>query len=339
MGLFSGLKSLGSKVWNGAKKVAKKAVKVVKAVAKKVVDTAKDAVKSVANQIKEEGIVNTVKKAGAKAWGAVTGKTTFEKAEKLYAEITDKYQKAKFNYEKAVKEIGNDIEGKVSKINSFKKDIYNVQFKRFTNMANRLSNVTVKGQPFEELFDDGILEIKKKVGVRNKKELFLIDFNNMSFAAAAGHVLTLGFFSRKAAKQSLLKVQEEEKRINEEITNMNTHKKQLKIIAKSIDSVVEYFDVLIKNYSKLLDRFEYGIQTQRFKQQSITDNLYSHKLDFKLIPIVHIEEFQALFNLSIVLKEMAVLGYISDAGEVVKKDQKAADNLFNKTKSIQTLVA
>jgi len=299
------------------------------------------AAKSVCRKVKETvtEVVATVKEKCAKAWGAVTGKTTFEKAEELHAEITEKYDKAKFAYEKTVKEIGDDIEEKVRTINAFKADIYNIQFKRFTSMANRLSNVTVKGQPFEELFDDGILEIKKQAGVRNKKELFLIDFNNMSFIAAAGHVLTLGFFSRKAAKQSLLKVQEEEKRIDEEIIKMTAHQKQLKVIAKSIDTVVEYFDVLIKNYGKLLDRFEYGIQTQRFKQQSSNDDLFTLKLDFRLIPIVHIEEFQALFNLSIVLKEMAILGYISDSGEVVKNDKNAAENLFKKTKSIQALVA
>jgi len=169
------------------------------------------AAKSVCRAVKETvtEIVTTVTKKCAKAWGAVTGKTTFEEAEKLHAEITEKYDKAKFTYEKAIKEIGNDIEEKIRTINAFKADIYNIQFKRFTTMANRLSNVTVKGQPFEELFDDGILEIKNKVGVSKKKELFLIDFNNMSFIAAAGHVLTLGVFSRKAAKQSLLKVQEE----------------------------------------------------------------------------------------------------------------------------------
>jgi hypothetical protein len=284
-------------------------------------------------------VVNKVKEVASKVWGGVTGKTTFEEAEKLHAEITEKYDKAKFTYDKAVKEIGDDIEEKVTTINAFKTDIYNVQFKRFTIMANRLSNITVKGQPFEELFDDGILEVKNKTGVRNKKELFLIDFNNMSFIETAKSILSLGFFSRKKAKQSLLKVQEEEKRIDEEIIKMITHQKQLKVIAKSIDSVVEYFDVLIKNYSKLLDRFEYGIQTQRFKQQSNVDEIFALKLDFKLIPIVHIEEFQALFNLSIVLKEMAILGYISDAGEVVKDDKNAAENLFTKAQSIQVIAA
>lgn len=283
--------------------------------------------------------VSKVKKVASKAWGAVTGKTTFEKAEKLHGEITEKYDKAKFAYEKAVKEIGDDIEEKVSTINAFKTDIYNIQFKRFTTMSNRLSNVTVKGQPFEELFDDGILEVKKKVGVRSKKELFLIDFNNMSFYEAARSILSFGSFSRKKAKQSLLKVQEEAKRIDEEIIKMITHQKQLKVIAESIDSVVEYFDVLIKNYSKLLDRFEYGIQTQRFKQQSNNNELFALKLDFRLIPIVHIEEFQALFNLSIVLKEMAILGYINDAGEVVKDDKNTAENLFTKAKSIHVIAA
>ena len=39
-----------------------------------------------------------------------------------------------------------------------------------------------------------------------------------------------------------------------------------------------------------------------------------------MMPIVHIQEFQALFNLSIVLYQMASLGYLSDAGEIKDED-------------------
>lgn len=284
-------------------------------------------------------VIDKVVEKGAKCWNAFTGKTTFDKAEQLYQEITERYDKKKTQYDHSSAKLIEDIDTRVSAINRFKQDIYDVQFSRFISLSNRLHNVTVKGQPFEELFSDAILEVKASESVGQREALFLIDFNKFDLVRVASYVLTLGFYSRKKAKQTLLKVQEEEARINEEIAKMQSHLRQLEVVAKSIDNVVEYFDVLISNYSKLLDRFEYGIQTQRHKQMSQSGDIFAHKLDFRLIPIAHIEEFQALFNLSIVLKQMANLGYLSESGKVKAEDNQQAKVLFEKVVSIQGIAA
>lgn len=276
---------------------------------------------------------------GSKCWNAFTGKTTFDKAERLYQEICDRYDKKKIEYDQSCKKLIDDIDTQVGAINRFKQDIYGVQFKRFVSLANRLHNVTVKGQPFEELFDDAILEIKTTATVEHRNSLFLIDFNKFDLVRVASYVLTLGFYSRKKAKQTLLKVQEEELRIDEEIAKMESHQCQLQVVTASIDNVVEYFDELIKNYNKLLDRFEYGIQSQRHKQMAHADEIFAHKLDFKLIPIAHIEEFQALFNLSIVLKQMANLGYLSESGQWNSDDNQQAKELYQQVATIKAIAA
>jgi hypothetical protein len=49
-----------------------------------------------------------------------------------------------------------------------------------------------------------------------------------------------------------------------------------------------------------------------------------------VLPVAHIEEFQALFNLSIVLKQMANLGYLNKEGEVVDEDIKMSEMLYHK---------
>lgn len=295
-----------------------------------VVDKVVDVAKRITDKVIEKG---------SKCWNAFTGKATFDRAERLYQEISDRYDKKKREYELATELLIKDIDSQVSAINHFKQDIYGVQFKRFVSLANRLHNVTVKGQPFEELFDDAILEAKTTAAVEHREKLFLIDFNKFDLVRVASYVLTLGFYSRKKAKQTLLKVQEEEVRIDEEIAKMESHQRQLQVVGKSIDGVVEYFDVLINNYSKLLDRFEYGIQSQRHKQMALSDEIFALKLDFRLIPIAHIEEFQALFNLSIVLKQMANLGYLSENGKLKPKDSQQAKALFEKVASIQAIAA
>ena len=276
-----------------------------------------------------EHVFEPIKKTCSKVWNSFTGKHYTDEAESIYDEINEKYKKSKIEYEDAVKEIGESIENKISHLNSFKIDIYQKHFKRFINVSSRLHNVTVKGVPFEELFDDSILEIKKEKGVRNKEDLFLIDFDKMGFLDTAGMILSLGFFSRKKAKESLEKVKQEQIRVNAEIAEMEAQRIKLTVIAASIDNVVEYFETLIQNYEMLLDRFEFGIQTQRVKQMTHADNVFALKLNFKHIPIVHIEEFQALFNLSIVLKQMANLGYLSTSGELVEDDKNIAENLFD----------
>jgi len=274
--------------------------------------------------------VDKVKETKSKVWNAFTGKHYTDEAEAIHDEINERYDKARANYQEAVQQISQEIQEKVSKINLNKKEIYEKQFERFKSIANRIHNVTVKGLPFEDFFDGSIYELNKNQELRSKEDLILIDFDQMGFLETAGMILTLGFFSRKKAKESLERVKQERERVFEEIEKMKAQQTKLEVVSESIDNVVTYFEQLIKSYSSLLDRFEFGIQSQRVKQSSDASNVFSLKLDFKLLPIVHLEEFQALFNLSIVLKQMANLGYLNSEGEVIVKDVEASELLFQK---------
>lgn len=282
--------------------------------------------------------IDSVKNSCSKVWNSFTGKHYADKAESIYEECKKRYEDAKQIYKNAVSEISSSIESKVSTINAQKQDIYAVYFERFMRISRRLHNVSVMGQPFEELFDDSILDVKIQTGVRVKSEIMTINFNQMGLLDTLGMVLTLGFFTRNRAKESFENAKQERARVDEEIAKMKSQQKKLKVVEESIDNVVVYFDELITNYSRLLDRFEYGIQTQRMYQMANGTDVYSHKLDFKLLPVVHLEEFRALFNLSIVLKQMANLGYLSDSGEFIESDSQKAKDVYELTKS-QSLVA
>lgn len=300
-----------------------------KSVARSVVNGAKYVVDS----IKNSSIVDSAKRACSKVWNAFTGKSYADEAESILDEVKEKYEKAESDYKQKIGQFGTEIEKKISHINTRKKEIYDVHFKRFVSVANRMHNVVVKGIPFEELFDDKILEVQNIQGVRSKKELIPIDFNNLSFLQTAGMILTLGFSTRKVAKKALEDAKQERKRVEEEIQKMQSQMTKLKVVVESIEQVASYFDTLINSYVILLDRFEYGIQTQRVKQMALASNVFDLRLDFKQVPIVHIEEFQALFNLSIILKQMSTLGYLSEQGEVVKKDIAKSKVMFNKVQA------
>lgn len=313
---------LVSKVWNGAKKIVKSGARGLKKAAVAIKDTVIDIATN-----------------PNKVWNSFTGRTKFEEAEALLKEIERRYEKASNQYQEDIDNIASQIEQKVSKINYHKQNIYNEHFSRFINLGNKIHNISIKGENFLEYFDNSIIQVKNLGTVKDKNELYEIDFNNLKFTEIALGVLTLGFFTRKKAKETLLKVQEEESRINEEIEKMKVQTAKAKVILESIDTVDEYFTVLIQNYIKLLDRFEYGIKSQVQKNILKGIALEHGKLDFKMMPIVHIEEFQALFNLSIVLKQMASMGYLSEDGQIKDEDIKSVENIKFVINSTQLLAA
>ncbi|CAM3438055.1 hypothetical protein [Parendozoicomonas haliclonae] len=293
----------------------------------------KSAASSVASTVKK--VCTKVKETANKVWNAVTGKDKIKQAEELHQRTVQRFEDKERKYQEGVAQRGKEIELKLKQINGYKQSIFNQHFPRFAKLGNRLHNVRVAGSAFEEFFDDQILEISALSGVRSKQELFKIDFNNLSFKEFALSVLTLGFFSRKKAKESLQQVQDEANRIEEEITKMDAHLKKIDQVISSISNVAEYFEKLIRSYDKLLDRFEYGINTQRIAQLGMSPELFKNKLDFRLLPVAHIEEFQALFNLSIVLKQMSRMAYLSQSGEIVEDDTRTAGDLYQMSQSLK----
>jgi hypothetical protein len=263
---------------------------------------------------------------GAKTWNSVTGKAKFEEAEKILTRIDKKYNQELENYKKEIEEISSKIENKISSINFHKQNIYENYFEIFTLLVNKLHNLSIQGTSFLDYFDENLLEIKTLSGIRHKSDLYKIDFNNLRFKEVTFGLATLGFYTRKKATETLYAVKEEEQRINEEIEKMNAQIKKSKVIFNSIDNVEQYFSSIIHIYSKLLSRFEYGIKSQTQKQL-LHGKLLDGKINFRLMPLVHIEEFQTLFNLSIVLKTMSTMGYLNDNFELEKDDIKTFTNI------------
>lgn len=268
---------------------------------------------------------------GSKTWNSVTGRDDFEEAEELYEKMEKKYNNAKLEYENNISRIANEIESKVSNINYHKTNIFNSLFPKFVLLGNKIHNISIHGNNFLEYFDSSIIKINKLSGLTEKKKLYKIDFNSLKMKEVTYGIFTLGAYTRKKAKETLNNVKDQETPLNEIIEKMEDQVTKAEVVLESIDNVDEYFVVLIQNYSKLLERFEYGINSQIQKNILKGNKLEDGKLNFKLMPIVHIEEFQALFNLSIVLKQMASLGYLTELGEIKKDD----DEMF---KNVKTLV-
>ena len=288
---------------------------------------------------KIENTSGYISREGSRVFNGITGKATFLEAEKLYKKIEEEYTRKNNEYKKKISDIGKEIEEKVSKINYHKEDIYLNHFERFKSLGDKLHNISINGKHFLEYFDESITKINNQNGIRSKEDIYKIDFNNLKFTEIAFGILTLGFYTRKKAKETLLEVKEEKTRVEADIKEMNSQIIKAQKILDSIDNVSEYFTELIKNYSKILDRFEYGIKSQIQKNILKGNKLDNGKINFRMMPIVHIQEFQALFNLSIVLYQMASLGYLSDAGEIKDEDIKSLEKITNLIKNNDLVAA
>jgi DNA repair exonuclease SbcCD ATPase subunit len=306
------------RMWNAVKSGAS----AIKDVACK----AKDAVVDTAKKVKDK-----VKSGASKVMSSISGKKHFDEAEQRYNALITRYEDAKSRYRSELEEKTSVIQSDLERINGWKSQVFKELFPKFIQVANRLHHVEINGKHFEEFLANDVLDYKEHAGVQAKQELFEIDFNNMSFKQAALSIITLGFYSRKKAKQSLQQVIDEEKRVEEEIAKQVAQLEKIDQVVSSISNVVEYFASLINGYEKLLKRFEFGVNSQRFLQARNTN---FEKLDFRLMPIKHIEDFQALFNLSVVMKTMSTMGYLSESGELISNDLDKTNVMASHTVSL-----
>lgn len=273
-------------------------------------------------------VISTVKSCGSKVMSAISGKRDFDEAEQRYEVLKSKYEDAKFKYKEDVERKVKEIKLSLGAISFNKQLAFNEKFPRFQAVAKYLCNVTVNGVAFEEYFKKDVLEYQTSSDIQSKDMLFEINFNSMSFTHMALSIITLGFFSRKKAKQSLQQVIDEESRISEEIEKFNAQLAKLDQVQSSIGNVVKYFDGIISGYDKLLRRFEFGVNSQRLIQARFSN---FDKLDFRQMPVKHLEDFHALFNLSLVLKTMSTMGFLSESGELMNDEVSFINELKSRT--------
>lgn len=277
------------------------------------------AVKSLAKKGKEK-----VKKAAKKAkdnvtnvWNKFSGKKDFAEAEKLYDKITDKYNNRKKDFENEVNKLSNDIENSVSKINDHKLLIKGTLFPEMAKKLAKIKNININK---EFSIEEYKFNEKNFESIRKKDELYQIDFNKNKFKTTVQSIFTLGFYTRKKAKETLYAVQEEEKKIETEIKKMDKKLVKLRRIAESIKQVEYYFDNVINLYKQLLVRLKNSINFLYLNSMQ-----FAHKLDYDLmsikkLPVINQKEIKAIITSSITLKKM------TDTNIVSLEENKKVDN-------------
>ena len=263
-------------------------VSAVKRCASKIVETGKTVVKKV-----KEGVTNV--------WNKFTGKETFDKAEKLYEQITERYNKRRKQFETDIDNYTKKIETHVEIINRSKERIKRELFPEMAKKLEKIKDISVSEDFSVEEYMAAVLNIDS---VRSKSELYKIDFNKHKFKTTVQAIFTLGFYTRKKAKETLYAVQEEEKKIDHEIAKMDAEIIKIKAIEQSLDNVETYFTSLISLYENLLIRLDNSVNFLYVRCMAFAHKLVAQEMSIRRLPVMQRKEVEAIITASKILKTM-----------------------------------
>lgn len=274
MGIFGGFfRKVGSAIASGAKKVGSAIASGAKAIA------------------------NGVKKVAAR----VSGKDKFEEAQRLYDEISKRYNEKREHFQKEIERITALIEEHVKSINDSKRMIKRELFPAMANKISKIKDIRISDEYSVEEYIESVLNVDS---IRSREQLFTIDFNAHKVKTTFQAIFTLGFYTRKKAKETLYNVKEEEAKINSEISRMDSELNKINIIEKSIKQVADMFTSVIEMYNNLLIRLDSSINYLLVRSLAFAHQIVGKQMSVKVLPKMQQKEVEAIVTASKILKTM-----------------------------------
>lgn len=255
--------------------------------------------KAVTSGVKKVGtaVVNGVKKVAAR----VSGKDQYEEAQRLYDEISKRYNEKREYFEKEIGRITALIEGHVNSINDSKIKIKRELFPAMAEKISKIIDIRISDEYSVEKYIESVLKVDS---IRSREQLFTIDFNAHKVKTTFQAIFTLGFYTRKKAKETLYNVKEEEAKINSEISRMDSEINKIYIIEKSIKQVADMFTSVIEMYNNLLIRLDSSINYLLVRSLAFAHQIVGKQMSVKVLPKMQQKEVEAIVTASKILKTM-----------------------------------
>lgn len=245
--------------------------------------------------------VLAVERAISNGYKSFSGQATFEEADRMYADIRRRFEKHKRYFEREVDSLSTEIEKQVNSINKSKTIIKTELFPAFSEKMRRLKDIPVSDYYLKECFSGSTLKVDK---IKAKADLYLIDFKKNPIKSNALAIVTLGFYTRKKAKETLERVKEEKKRLEEEMARMDSELTKLRRIKDALELIAEYYLSLIEIYRKLLNRLDNSVNFLMIRCISTVHKLVRDQMSIKFLPKSQHAEIMAMVSISKVLKIM-----------------------------------
>lgn len=278
-------------------------------------------------------VTNYVKEKVSGEWNKFTGKKTFEEAEALYEKIAERYNSKREQFEKNVDRYTKSIYKHVQKINECKEKIKTELFVQMANNMEKIKDISVSDYFTEEEYKAVISSFDS---IRTKSELYKIDFNKNKFGNAVKAIVTLGFYTRKKAKETLYLVEEEEKKVDAEIAKIDSEIIKLQAIDHSLENVEGYFTSLIEIYENLLVRLDNSVNYLYIRCLSFAHKLVHKEMSIRKLPVMQQKEVEAIITASKIMKAMTDAQIVSfedcdkvkDYSENIKKQYENVNETY-----------
>jgi len=297
-------------------------------------DDAKAAVCGAVEAIKERvaECTEAVAERGAKVWSSFTGKGDFDEANRHYAKLRERWEAASTEFHAYAGQAVEKAGALLRHINDQKRALYEQHFPRFVELAGSFAHWDVG----VSLSLDGQMTVPKGPGtIRSWGELFSIDFDDRPARSYLKALVSGGFWSRKEAKESLLKVREEEERLEHEIATLASEKERLDAVVASLAQVRDYFAELSAIYLRVLDQLQYAVGMLSTLYHLRQPSYAGEAMDCYFLPKQHLLCLMGADKLTRVLHRMCALRYVdaradltlldSDKGELVEAHQQAQE--------------
>ena len=197
--------------------------------------------------------------------------------------------------------LSSEIEAQVKSINSSKETIKTELFPAFAEKMKKLKDITVSDEYLKEYFSGTTLKVGS---MKSNADLYLIDFKKNPFKSNSLAIVTLGYYTRKKAKETLERVKEDKKRLEEEMARMDSELVKLRNIKQALELIAEYYLSLIELYRALLNRLDNSVNFLMIRCISFAHKLVREQMSIKLLPKSQQAEIMAMVSISKVLKSM-----------------------------------
>lgn len=235
------------------------------------------------------------------AYKKFTGQATFEEADRMYEDIKQRFDEHKAYFEREVDSLSTQIEKQVNSINKSKELIKTELFPAFADKMRVLKDIPISDSYLKEYFSGTTLNV---AAIKTKSELYLINFKKDPFKSNALAIISLGFYTRKKARETLEKVKEEKKRLEEEMKRMDSELIKLRRIKDALELISDYYLSLIDLYRALLNRLDNSVNFLMIRCISSVRKLVREQMSIKLLPKSQQAEIMAIVSISKVLKAM-----------------------------------
>lgn len=262
-----------------------------------------------------------------------TGKDLVDKAISKHQHLKENYHNKHSLYSQCVDIYGREVGELIEKINDKKQYITEILFAK---MKNILSKTKYDEQINLEHINNKRETIKANE-VRSKEELFSIDFDKALTWIEA--FFTLGVRTSKKARETLDRVEEEEKRIQEVFERMDANVKRMKILQSTLQQLLDYLTDMVNVYEIILHKANNVTKLLRYRTMQFTHKTSQTHYKLSILPKADQELLFALFHFSVLLYRIVKRNWLGNSDEEVLENNKALISLNKKYQIVKAKYA